>query len=340
MSRIILKTLLGLAVYPNRVLGLFANGWNRFWFEPRLPHTLGILRILTGLCLLFNLYSYGTVLEELLGNRGWVDPAIISHTGRAPWNISYLSWIPGGTYLQLAHWCALAVALLFTVGACTPLTAPLALVIHFSYVNQNDLLTFGFDYVLTFLLLYLWVGPCGQAYSIDRLLKGSKRAANQPSSRATLAIRLMQIHMALMYFLAGIGKHGRTWLDGTAMQRVLGSYETSPFGAGFLVDYPGVLAAAGFATMILEAGFAFLVWFQWFRPWILWSMVLFHISVAFMMRLPTFSVVMIIGCASYVDLHRIMRTALPLFTSCAQYFGNFSGRRPVPTVNSKSWVVK
>lgn len=325
-----------IAAFATRCLEKIAKGWSSFWFTPRRAETLGVLRVLIGLCLLYNLSVYGIALEELLGNSGWVDPSLFKNGGRAPFNISYLNWLPIGNALTFAHWIAIGIAVLLTFGAWTTVTAPLSLFVQLSYVNRNELTLFGFDYVLTMMLFYLAIGPCGRAYSLD-----SWRHRHQPvtpSIGANLSIRLMQVHMAWIYFLSGIGKHGPSWLDGTAMQRIVGTFETSPYGAGLLVDFPNVLAALGFITMISEISFPFLVWSRRFRPWILASMLIFHIGVAWIMRLPSFSIVMMIGCASFANLDGMAKW---LWTQASR--ASFAFREPDfssrnDSVNSKAWI--
>ena len=67
---------------------------------------------------------------------------------------------------------------------------------------------FGLDKINCMLAMYLMLGPCGARYSIDRLWRLRRGAPTEvpPSSAANLAIRLIQVHMCIIYLFSGIGK--------------------------------------------------------------------------------------------------------------------------------------
>ncbi|MCS6850405.1 MAG: HTTM domain-containing protein [Gemmataceae bacterium] len=49
------------------------QAWNRFWFTPADPTPLGLIRICTGLLVLYIHWAYGTDLYELMGPEAWLD---------------------------------------------------------------------------------------------------------------------------------------------------------------------------------------------------------------------------------------------------------------------------
>ncbi len=46
----------------------YARSWDQFWFTPRLPYTLGLLRILTGAFLLYSHMVLASDLDSFLGD--------------------------------------------------------------------------------------------------------------------------------------------------------------------------------------------------------------------------------------------------------------------------------
>jgi hypothetical protein len=75
------------------------DAWDRFWFTPKAPHTLGVIRIATGLMLLYAHLVTATHLFSFVGDDAWINNATIAgiHGGEyAPpdaarsylWNIS------------------------------------------------------------------------------------------------------------------------------------------------------------------------------------------------------------------------------------------------------------
>jgi len=50
-----------------------SGGWNRFWFTPADPSTLGLIRILTGLAVLFIHIGYSFDLQAFFGKDAWLN---------------------------------------------------------------------------------------------------------------------------------------------------------------------------------------------------------------------------------------------------------------------------
>ena len=68
------RSLRDLSVLKNGLSGWLA-AWDRFWFTPRPPHTLAVLRILTGAFLLYSHVVLASDLESFLGDNSWIDNA-------------------------------------------------------------------------------------------------------------------------------------------------------------------------------------------------------------------------------------------------------------------------
>jgi hypothetical protein len=51
----------------------FFHGWDRFWFAKADPTTLGLIRICTGLVILYVHLCYTVDLQELFGKEAWID---------------------------------------------------------------------------------------------------------------------------------------------------------------------------------------------------------------------------------------------------------------------------
>ena len=86
--------------------------------------------------------------------------------------------------------------------------AILAFLFAVSYANRiTPGAYFGLDKINWMLALYLMVGPCGARYSVDRLWRLRRGNTEVPaSSSANLAIRLIQVHMCIIYLFSGIAK--------------------------------------------------------------------------------------------------------------------------------------
>jgi hypothetical protein len=121
-----------------------------------------------------------------------------------------------------------------------------------------------------------------------------------------VAIRLLQIHVCIIYLIAGLSKlQGQTWWNGTAIWLTLGNYEFAPmhftmyvwflrFLGKYQWIYDGFMTFGGLFTLAFEIGYAFLIW----RPRLRWvflaSAILLHGFIGLFMGLTTFSLIMLV----------------------------------------------
>ena len=52
-----------------------ATSWDAFWYTPADPTLLGLIRVLTGLMLLYTHAVWGLVLSDFFGPNSWLSPA-------------------------------------------------------------------------------------------------------------------------------------------------------------------------------------------------------------------------------------------------------------------------
>lgn len=57
----------------NGSLPRMAAAWNDFWFTPRDPTLLGLIRILVGSITLYTFIVHGLTLDEFMGEHAWFD---------------------------------------------------------------------------------------------------------------------------------------------------------------------------------------------------------------------------------------------------------------------------
>src|SRR5262249_24367405 len=130
----------------------------------------------------------------------------------------------------------LVTMVLFTIGFCTKITAVLSWMGMMCYIQRLPTVLFGMDTINNILMLYLIIGPSGQALSVDRLLarwwarrQGRVLGPVQPSEMANFAIRLMQVHFCFIYMASGLSKLlGSAWWNGTAIWSTVANYAFAP----------------------------------------------------------------------------------------------------------------
>jgi hypothetical protein len=186
------------------------QAWNRFWFTPDQPHTLALIRILGGAMLFYTHLVWTIDLEAFLGPHAWLTRdavALMNQTREGRIYVwSYLAWTDSPVILWPLHLAALVVLAMLTLGLFTRVTSILAFVITLSYCHRLTGSLFGLDQVNAFVATYLMIGSCGAVWSLDRwrAVRRGDVASPQASTGTNVAIRLLQVHMCVIYLFGGI----------------------------------------------------------------------------------------------------------------------------------------
>jgi predicted DCC family thiol-disulfide oxidoreductase YuxK len=277
------------------------EGWSAFFFTPADPTSLGLIRVAVGLLLLVSLGVFGLDLSAYFGTTGWADPEAVRffHANDRPWAWSFWFWVPDS--LLRPVWIAcMAALILYTAGLFSRVTAVLAWIIVVSTARRAPIALFGFDQIVSMLALYLAAtGASGQAISLDRFFRRYRETRASvakrrhdgrwlgspgkpvPTVSANLALRLIQLHLVLIYGMAGLAKlQGQGWWSGMAIWGVLASAEFREFDLTWLVTYPWLLNVMTHASLALELGYPALIWVRVLRPLLLLAIVFLHVGIA------------------------------------------------------------
>jgi hypothetical protein len=210
--------------------------------------------------------------------------------------------------LWTLHIAALAVLAMLTVGLFTRVVSVVAWVISLSYCHRLTGTLFGLDQINVFIAMYLMFGDSGGVWSLDRWL-ATHRSLETPV-RATIgtniAIRLLQVHMCVIYLFGGISKmRGGTWWDGSALWFAFASLEYQSLDMTWMVKHRWLLALLTHITVFWETFYCFFVWPKLTRPICLALAVLVHLGIAVCLGMKTFGLAMIIGNIAFVYPEKI-----------------------------------
>lgn len=276
------------------------RAWNEFFFTPADPRPLALARIVVGVLLVWNWVWIGFDLNDTLKGLAWADPAsAISLTPPGGWSIWF--WVPDGL-VGPVWWAGLVVFGAYTLGAWSRVMAWIAWILVVSTIRRAPVIIFGFDNVMAIWTFYLAVsGASGQAYSFDYWLRARRSGGVPPTVSANLGLRLIQLHLCLIYASAGLAKlQGTPWWDGTAVGMLLGNSEFRPFDLEFLAEHPTFLEFATHLTVGFELLYPILIWRIGLRPWILAVAALLHVGIALTMGLTEFAIAMLAGNLAFV----------------------------------------
>ncbi|MBI1830792.1 MAG: hypothetical protein HYR84_04995 [Planctomycetes bacterium] len=282
--------------------------------------------------------AYPETFEEAKATNDYiqrmgVDPRRLYAKGQPLFSLWFHVTDP--TAMAIVHGLIVAIAVCFTVGFCTRISSAVLWFGSLCYIHRNPTVLFGVDTMMTILLFYLMMGPCGACYSVDRWLRkwwagakpsvvawwygllGMPAPANlapaetiaaepEPTVGANVVIRLLQIHVCIIYFYAGVSKlQGQAWWNGTALWMTLGNYEFAPMqfdlyikflkflGSNQLI-YDGFMTFGGLFTLAFEIGYAFLIWRPSLRWLFLAAAILLHGGIGLFMGLKTFALMMLV----------------------------------------------
>ncbi len=267
--------------YFGRLADAFGQGWTRFWFTPSDPATLSVIRLLTGAVVV---YLHATLSFDLVAFFG--PSGLLPVVDIAPLEgntFSYLNYLSTPAELWTAHLIGLAILVLFAAGFYTRITSVLALIVFLSDVNRAPMLTSLTEPVAAMVLLYLCLAPCGRRFSIDALLARRKKpdprqvevAGQELSTMATIATRLIQVHLALLVAMMGFSKlSGDVWWIGTGMWWLMSRPESRLVDLTWLHATPRVIDAWTHLIVLFELTFPVLIWAPLARPMLLaWGLI-------------------------------------------------------------------
>jgi hypothetical protein len=316
--------------------GGFVSRWVRFWFTPADPVGLHGVRLLAGLLFLFFLLTLAGQEESLFGLRGWVDrefyqnAAAMSRDARAanqpdPLLVS-ISWsalyVVGSdpTVLRLFYWGAVVIVALFTAGVATRLTAVLTWVVVVSF-TANPALLYDGDALLRLLAFYLMVGYLaygllrpGQSLAArllgpgDTLGLGGRPGPEGPrlSVAANTALRLLQVHFAILVVASGLHKlqFGEWWSGAALWYALYPPLQTTAAQArehaAHAWTFLGILSVAAYATLVWQLSFPAFAWRPRWRVVLLGGAVLGWLGTALVYDLPLFGPAYLIGCLAFL----------------------------------------
>ena len=334
------------------------RGWTSFWFSAVDPIGLHRLRFLAGLLFLAWLLPLTGHQVELFGLNGWFDRAAYLEAadptqfpGGAPapigWSLVYL-FGTDTVLLNVFWWVSIGVLVLFTLGVATRITSVLTWLIVVSFL-ATPAASFDADFLLAMLAFYLMIGYVllgvwsalnGDATSFKAgFLWGKSRQPAAPSFAANLAVRLIQVHFAIVVVTSGLHKlQFGDWWAGVGLWY--------PLHPPFTLNADRMREIAGHAERALIllsiAQYTMLAWqlafpaFAWRRRWrvlLLGGGVVGWVGCIFIYGVPLFGPVYLIGCLSYLtasEWHGLARLFSNVGPLASRLRGTSGERTPMP----------
>ncbi len=310
------------------------SGWTNFWFAPTDAAGLHWLRFLSGLLFIFWLLPLAGHVDAFFGLGGWFDREAYLEVSRLRgtpeepglsfgWSILYV-FGSNAMAVRLAFWGTLLVFALFALGVVTRITGILTWVLVGSFL-ASPATSFDADYLLVIPALYLMLGylafgqwsrnlsPLERIFGprgtfVAAAFREKTGAEAVPSYAANLAVRLFQVHFAIVVVTGGLHKlQSGHWWGGYAFWFPL----TPPFETTQAViearaphreSYLIMLSATQYLVLAWQLGFPLFAWRRGLcRLLLLGGAVAGWVGSVAIWGLPLFGPVYLLGCLSFLS---------------------------------------
>ena len=284
------------------------TAWQSFWHAEGSTLALGVFRILFAYCLF---REVGTSLDH----NGFA----IEGGYHVPY-VSFLGSVSESTF-GLLHDLQYPFILLLAIGALTRVSCVALLALQ-GFVFFADVLNFrNHPYFFLLVLLVLLFSPADESLSLRSLRgmwreRGFRMAALVGHERPLTFQRLIQVQVCIAYFFAALHKMHPYYLQGEVLARLMQSNllkgSSNSLLANFLdgaamlqletwVRDPDHMVLPALLTVSFELLLPFALWFRRSRPCAILAGIAFHVSIAWLMDIRTFSLAMVATYLLFLD---------------------------------------
>jgi hypothetical protein len=268
------------------------EAWNRFWFESFDERRFRLFQFIF-LTTVFVLYGFRVLDFEFLYTESGILPFSFLSTDILP--ELYYPGLPLESLAKSAglgltvHWIFIALIGLSLFYRNYWFIAFTLYLLHIVFLRRNPLAVYGVDMVATFWFLY-------------SSLINPKTKSQIWSAINSVGYRLIQIQLCIIYAYSGFDKaRGLTWWKGDAIWYALGNTQIASIDFSFLAYTPWLLTILAAITVLWETYFPLLIWVPQIRRYVLLIGFGFHLSIAIMMNLYEFSMVMLAAYPLFFD---------------------------------------
>jgi len=285
----------------------------RWYFDPQPMQPLVIARIVFGLCIFSAHVVRIPYVENLYGPSGLVGPALY-HGLRPP--IGYLDpiiggWLasfvpePGSGLTVFLFGALLVASLCFAVGFWTRLSGLVTLALFAYFVRLRIPFAYwGWAIFMMPLLLYVIAAPTGRFLSVDAWL-ARRRSGEGPRPLSEWRapgwpLRLMQIHLCTMYFVAGWSRIDEAgWLQGQVVFNAVNHTLFSRLTIDWQPWKP-LLSIGNWVAFVLEPVAPLLLWLPRIGVWWAYLLIAMHVGLELVTNIGMWSYLMVVLLTSFL----------------------------------------
>jgi len=282
----------------------FWKAWRNFWFCPVTAEPVALFRILLGLLILqILLISIGVDFLDWYGRHAIVQNETVRfHYWKLQPRFDLLLLFPRDDALSLYYYSIVAAAICMTVGLCTRISCIYVALAFISMHHHDPFNINGGDAFVRLMSMYICFTPCGDCFSLDRLIAEKRAGQKLPVvAKPAWSLRLIQMQIAIVYFHTFVCKvNGTQWWDGTAVYFATRLEDLMRLKMP-LFDSLLFCQLLSWYTLVVEGAMFTLVWIKELRYFVLASAVILHLGIDFAINLPVFEWAFIFSLVVFVE---------------------------------------
>ena len=270
---------------------------NQFFFRPYSDNkSLAFFRIGLAVILFSQMLSIWSDFLTIYGENGLIRGDVANvYTSPLQITIHHITdWMTGlfGS-TEIANLLALRyvymILLVFlALGLFTRFSAFFLWLLHLAFVKAAYYLSYGVDYMHTFMLFYCIIFPVGNQFSLDAYLFKFKFKNPLPY------LRLVQLHLCVIYFFGGMGKAlGENWWNGESIWKSINRPMESSFSFDWMAEYSWIPMILGIGVVFMELLYPVAMWLKPVGKYWLWAIISMHVGIAIFLDLTFFGATMI-----------------------------------------------
>lgn len=286
-----------------------AFGWLNFWFGEMAPNTQwALFRIGTASMTLYILFGRSYDLDPEIAQVVRANRELGMALDSIAWPFSVFLWGDGESWVWSMHVVAIVIATMLLAGILSPLMAALSLIFQLSYAHFNPAMVLGLDGLLMLALAYLALVPSGRVLGVFARTapppeppppRQPHQEIEEPHPLDRLAwsglvMRVLQIHLCLIYFQSGLSKLATDWLAGAALWHPRWAKLGAPFSLEALQAEPYLTGLITYSLVLFELFYGVLIWVPVLRYGLMAVAVLVHLSVGIWWGLLPFNLMMLV----------------------------------------------
>lgn len=278
-----------------------SHALHTFFFSPAGTFNFAFLRIATALFILLQFAFLYRSWYDIYGNEGYIEWFIskeLFSISFLPSVITVADWLhPLGVSPNQALMLISVLYFLSAIGMLIGWRPRIfvigAFVFHLTLCNTAMIFGYGVETFTHIALFYLLFIP------------GNTRSA--PSAFSNFIWRVLQLHLCIVYFNAGISKiQGVDWRIGEAVWYTLGNSNYGNFNLLWLAKFPLVLKLINWWVLTIETLYPIFIWPRLSRKFWLFNVLALHFFISLFMGLYMFGVIMmILNIAAFFNFSRV-----------------------------------